>query len=388
MKKLCILGVTGSIGTQSIEVVLGHPELFTITAISCGRNIQKCEKIMNQLQIPHICVQEEKDYKYLKEKYPDKSFYLGSEGMIKLASLNEVDIVLNAVVGFAGLLPTIEAIKAGKDIAIANKETLVAAGHIIIPLVKEYQVKILPVDSEHSAIWQSLYGRSHNEIDKIILTCSGGSFRDKSKEELRNVTVEQALKHPNWNMGAKITVDSATLFNKGLEVIEAKWLFDVDYDQIEVLIHPESVIHSMVEFKDHAIIGQLGTPDMKLPIQYALTYPRRDNLIGSERLDLTKTNGLHFYHPDTDRFPALTLAYEAGRRGGSMPCVLNAANEQANSYFREGKIRFLDIYDLVRQAMYAHQAIDQPTLDELLEIDKSTRLFVQKKVRLMNADYY
>ena len=297
-----------------------------------------------------------------------------------IATLPEVEIVLNAIVGFAGLLPTMEAIKAHKDIALANKETLVVAGHLICPLVKEYQVALLPVDSEHSAIFQSMNGENHQDISKIILTASGGSFRDRTRDELADVTVEQALKHPNWSMGAKITIDSATLFNKGLEVMEARWLFNVDYDDIEVLIHPESIVHSMVEYQDTSVIAQLGTPDMRLPIQYALTYPRRQPLINGQRLSLNDVGSLHFYKPDLKRFHALALAYEAGRQGGSMPCVLNGANEQANSLFLNGRIRFLDIERLVEDAMRAHEWVDHPTLEQLLEIDQWARDFVLKRV--------
>ena len=311
MKNITVLGVTGSIGTQTIDVVLGHPDEFKIVAMSAGHNIKKLEEIMSQLPVAHICVLEQTDYDYLTEKYPDRHFYLGQEGLIQISTLEETEIVLNAIVGFAGLLPTIEAIKAGKDIALANKETLVVAGHIIIPLAKEYNIQLLPVDSEHSAIFQSMHGEYPREISKILLTCSGGSFRDKSLNELKDATVEQALNHPNWSMGAKITIDSATLVNKGLEVMEAKWLFDVDYDDIEVLIHPESVVHSMIECTDTAVIGQLGTPDMRLPIQYALTYPHRIPLMNSKRLSLSDIGTLHFYKPDTERFKALPLAYRA-----------------------------------------------------------------------------
>ena len=349
MKKLTVLGVTGSIGTQTVDVVLHHQDQFEIVAMSAGHNIAKLEEIMSKLPVKHICVLEEKDQAYLEKKYPDRHFYCGQEGMIAIATLKEADIVLNAVVGFAGLLPTIQAIESHKDIAIANKETLVVAGHIIMPLAKKYGIKLLPVDSEHSAIFQSLQGAHHDEIHKILLTCSGGSFRDYSLEDLKDVTVAQALNHPNWSMGAKITIDSATLFNKGLEVIEAHWLFDVDYDQIEVLIHPESVLHSAIEYVDGAVIGQMGTPDMRLPIQYALTYPDRLPIGDSQSLNLTALASLHFTKPDTTRFPALTLAIQAGKTGGSMPCVMNAANEVANKAFRDGKIRFLDIYRLVEE---------------------------------------
>ncbi|WP_164124568.1 1-deoxy-D-xylulose-5-phosphate reductoisomerase [uncultured Sharpea sp.] len=380
MKKLTVLGVTGSIGTQTVDVVLHHQDQFEIVAMSAGHNIAKLEEIMSKLPVKHICVLEEKDQAYLEKKYPDRHFYCGQEGMIAIATLKEADIVLNAVVGFAGLLPTIQAIESHKDIAIANKETLVVAGHIIMPLAKKYGIKLLPVDSEHSAIFQSLQGAHHDEIHKILLTCSGGSFRDYSLEDLKDVTVAQALNHPNWSMGAKITIDSATLFNKGLEVIEAHWLFDVDYDQIEVLIHPESVLHSAIEYVDGAVIGQMGTPDMRLPIQYALTYPDRLPIGDSQSLNLTALASLHFTKPDTTRFPALTLAIQAGKTGGSMPCVMNAANEVANKAFRDGKIRFLDIYRLVEEAMKQHQPIENPTLEELLEIDQKTRNSVLQKV--------
>lgn len=380
MKKIVVLGVTGSIGSQTVDVVMHHQDEFEIYAMSAGHNINKLEEILTFLHVKHVCVQEQKDKEYLQQKYKDICFYYGQDGLVQIATLPEADMVLNAIVGFAGLVPTIEAIKAGKDIALANKETLVVAGHIIIPLVKQYQVALIPVDSEHSAIFQSMNGENHGDISKIILTASGGSFRDKTYEQLKNVTVEQALKHPNWSMGAKITIDSATLFNKGLEVMEARWLFDIDYDHIEVLIHPESIVHSMVEYQDTAIIAQLGTPDMRLPIQYALTYPKRLPLIGGKRLSLADVGCLHFEKPDFHRFHALALAYEAGRKGGSMPCVLNAANEQANSLFLARKIQFLDIEKLVEETMRAHQWIDQPTLQQLLEVDSWARNYVLRRV--------
>lgn len=380
MKKITVLGVTGSIGTQTVDVVKNHSDQFEIVAMSAGRNIELLEDIMKTIKVQHICVQNIEDKEYLESQYKDCHFYYGQDGLIKIATLPETDIVLNAIVGFAGLLPTMEAIKAKKDIALANKETLVVAGHLICPMVKQYRVNLLPVDSEHSAIFQSLNGEHHGDISKIILTASGGSFRDKSRAELENVTVEQALKHPNWSMGAKITIDSATLFNKGLEVMEAKWLFDIDYDDIEVLIHPESIVHSMVEYQDTSVIAQLGTPDMRLPIQYALTYPRRIPLLGGKRLSLAEIGSLHFYKPDFQRFHALKLAYEAGRQGGSMPCVLNAANEQANALFLAGKIRFLDIERLVEEAMRAHHCIDHPTLEQLLIIDQWARDYVLQRL--------
>lgn len=380
MKKITVLGVTGSIGTQTVDVVKHHKDEFEIVAMSAGRNIDLLEKIICDICPKYICVQEKSDQEYLQRKYPQCQVLYGQEGLTYISTLEEVDIVLNAIVGFAGLVPTMKAIEAKKDIALANKETLVVAGHLIMPLVKENGVALLPVDSEHSAIFQSMNGENHGDISKIILTASGGSFRDKSREDLHHVTVSEALKHPNWSMGAKITIDSATLFNKGLEVMEARWLFDVDYDHIEVLIHPESIIHSMVEYQDTSVIAQLGTPDMRLPIQYALTYPRRLPLIGGKKLSLSDIGSLHFIKPDFKRFHALELAYEAGRKGGSMPCVLNAANEQANALFLKGKIKFLDIERLVEEAMRAHSYIENPALEQLLEIDQWARAYVLKRV--------
>lgn len=380
MKKITVLGVTGSIGMQTVDVVMNHPDQFKITAMAAGYNIAKVEEILGMVKVEYVCVVNEKDALYLQAKYPDIKVVFGEQGLIQIATLPEIEVVLNAIVGFAGLVPTIEAIKASKDIALANKETLVVAGHIITKLVKDYGVKLLPVDSEHSAIFQSLNGEQPKQIKKIILTASGGSFRDKSRDELIGVSVKEALNHPNWSMGAKITIDSATLFNKGLEVIEAKWLFDVDYDQIDVLIHPESIVHSMVEFVDTSVIGQLGNPDMRLPIQYALTYPNRDELVGSESLDLAKIASLTFKKPDFNRFRALALAYDAGRAGGSKPCVLNGANEQANELFRSGKIEFLQIEELVEKALNKHQVVENPNLKQLIEIDAWARNYVLKEI--------
>lgn len=380
MKNITVLGVTGSIGMQTVDVVKNHLDKFKIVAMSAGYNIKRVEEILDVIDVEYVCVVQEKDAQYLQEKYPNLKVTYGQEGLIEIATLPQIDIVLNAIVGFAGLVPTIEAIKAKKDIALANKETLVVAGHIITRLVKENNVRLLPVDSEHSAIFQSLNGEKHQQIKRIILTASGGSFRDKSRDELVGVTVEEALNHPNWSMGAKITIDSATLFNKGLEVIEAKWLFDVTYDQIDVLIHPESIIHSMVEFVDTSVIGQLGNPDMRLPIQYALTYPDRDVLVNGETLDLAKIASLTFKKPDLNRFKALALAYQAGKTGESMPCVLNGANEMANELFRNNKIEFLQIEELVEKALKAHQVVSDPTLEQLVEIDSWARNFVLKEI--------
>jgi 1-deoxy-D-xylulose-5-phosphate reductoisomerase len=379
MKKITILGVTGSIGVQAIDVVISHPEEFSVVAISAGYNIKKLEEILSKVSVSYVCVITKEDSIYIKNTYPHIQVVYGEDGLQTIVTLKEVDMVLNAIVGFAGLLPTIKAIEAKKDIAIANKETLVVAGCIIMDLVKKHDVMLLPVDSEHSAIFQSLQGEERKTIKKILLTASGGSFRDKTREDLVGVSVEDALQHPNWSMGAKITIDSATMFNKGLEVLEAKWLFDVDYDQIEVIIHPESIIHSMVEFDDTAIIGQLGNPDMRLPIQYAFTYPHRMTL-NTTSLDLTKIGTLHFEKPDFTRFKALALAYQAGRTGGSMPCVLNGANECANRLFLDGKIEFLKIEELVETAMQEHQVIDNPTLEELRVTDAWARNFVLAQI--------
>ena len=373
MKKITVLGVTGSIGMQTVDVVMNHPEQFKITAMAAGYNVAKVEEILAMIDVEYICMVKKEDALYLQEKYPDLKVVYGESGLIEIATLPEIEIVLNAIVGFAGLVPTIEAIKAKKDIALANKETLVVAGHIITELVKEYGVKLLPVDSEHSAIFQSLNGEEHNKIKKIILTASGGSFRDKQRDELAGVTVKEALNHPNWSMGAKITIDSATLFNKGLEVMEAKWLFDVDYDQIEVLIHPESIIHSMVEFVDTSIIGQLGNPDMRLPIQYALTYPKR-MLLDMKHLDFKELLTLEFMPPRVDDFPALRLAYEVGKIGGFKPAVFNAANETAVYAFLDGKIVFSDIYKIVTAVLESMEPDDTFTLDNLLAVDQWARI--------------
>lgn len=380
MKNIAVLGVTGSIGMQCVDVVKNHSDLFNIVGVSAGHNIQKLEEVIQTVHPKYVSVINQDDAINLSKRYPNIKFYYGQEGLIKIATLDEITILLNAVVGFVGLVPTIEAIKHHKDIALANKETLVVAGHIITRLVKEYGVKLLPVDSEHSAIFQSMNGEKHSQINKILITASGGSFRDKTREQLVGVTKEQALNHPNWSMGAKITIDSATMFNKGFEVIEAKWLFDVDYDDIIVYIHPESIIHSMVEYNDTAIIAQLGTPDMRLPIQYALTYPDRFPIINSKRLKLEDIGTLHFKTPDLNRYRALKMAYEAGKKGGSQPCVLNAANEQAVSLFLNDKIEFLQIEELVESALNDHQWVSDPSLEQLLEIDKWARKHVLDEI--------
>lgn len=380
MKTLSVLGVTGSIGMQTVDVVKNHPDLFQIIGVSAGHNIEKLIEVIETVHPKYVCVREQKDARQLQNQYPSLTIYYGDEGLIKIATLEEISLVLNAVVGFVGMVPTIEAIKKHKDIALANKETLVVGGHIITRLVKEYGVQLLPVDSEHSAIFQSLNGEKHSQIHKLMITASGGSFRDKTRNELVGVSKKEALCHPNWSMGAKITIDSATMFNKGFEVIEAKWLFDMDYDDIIVYIHPESIIHSMVEYNDTAIIAQLGTPDMRLPIQYALTYPDRFEISNAKRLHLDEIGALHFRKPDLDRYKALRLAFEAGRKGGSMPCVLNGANEQAVSLFLNDQIEFLQIEELVESALKDHQWVEDPTIEELLEIDHWAREHVLAQI--------
>ncbi|MFQ9922580.1 MAG: 1-deoxy-D-xylulose-5-phosphate reductoisomerase [Beduini sp.] len=380
MKTLSVLGVTGSIGMQTVDVVKNHPDLFQVIGVSAGHNIKKLIEVIETVHPKYVCVMDQKDAQQLQSQYPSLTIYYGDKGLIKIATLEEISLVLNAVVGFVGMVPTIEAIKKHKDIALANKETLVVGGHIITRLVKEYGVQLLPVDSEHSAIFQSLNGEKHSQIHKLMITASGGSFRDKTRDELVGVTKKEALCHPNWSMGAKITIDSATMFNKGFEVIEAKWLFDMDYDDIIVYIHPESIIHSMVEYNDTAIIAQLGTPDMRLPIQYALTYPDRFEISNAKRLHLDEIGALHFREPDLDRYRALRLSFEAGRKGGSMPCVLNGANEQAVSLFLNDQIEFLQIEELVESALKDHQWVEDPTIEELLEIDHWAREHVLAQI--------
>ena len=371
MKKIAILGSTGSIGTQTLEVVENNGDI-QVEALSANGNVDLLEKQARKFKPSVIAVFREDAAKELKERLKDMNIRIvtGMDGLIEIATLPETDILVTAIVGMIGILPTIEAIKAGKDIALANKETLVTAGHIIMPLAERMGVQILPVDSEHSAIFQALHGEDRGVIEKILITASGGPFRGKNRAELENVQVEDALKHPNWSMGQKITIDSATLVNKGLEVMEAKWLFGVDLDRIQVVVQPKSIIHSMVEFKDGAVIAQLGTPDMKLPIQYALYYPERRYLPG-DRLDFWKLKEITFEKPDTDTFLGLPLAFQAARTGGSMPTVFNAANERAVSKFLHRKIRFLDIYDIISDAMEHHKVIPNPSIEEILAAEQA-----------------
>jgi 1-deoxy-D-xylulose-5-phosphate reductoisomerase len=374
MKKIGILGSTGSIGTQTLSVVREHREDFEITTLAAGGNIDLLEQQIREFSPKLVCVWEKEKALELKKRLSDKEIQIeaGMEGLVACATEETTDLVVGAVVGMIGILPTIEAIKAGKDIALANKETLVTAGHLIMPLVKEKGIKLLPVDSEHSAIFQCLQGLAEKkEVEKILLTASGGPFRGKKREDLGNIQPEDALKHPNWAMGQKITIDSSTMVNKGLEVIEAKWLFDVDMDKISVVLQPQSVIHSMIELCDGAVLAQLGTPDMRLPIQYALYYPYRRALCG-ERLDFWKLQGLTFEKPDTETFLGLPLAYEAGRLGGSMPTVYNAANERAVARFLKREISYLTIYEMITYAMEQHKRIENPSLEEIHFVEQET----------------
>ena len=372
MKKIAILGSTGSIGTQTLEVVRENKDI-EVLGLAAGKNIELLEQQIREFHPVCVAVWSEGKAEELKVKIADTDTRVvtGMEGLIEIAMLEKAEILVTAIVGMIGLRPTIAAIQAGKDIALANKETMVTAGHLIMPMAKEYNVHILPVDSEHSAIFQSLQGNKGNPIHKILLTASGGPFRGKKEEDLLNIRVEDALKHPNWSMGQKITIDSSTMVNKGLEVIEAKWLFDVNVDQIQVVVQPQSVIHSMVEYEDGAVMAQLGTPDMKLPIQYALYYPERRYLPG-DRLDFWEMGKLDFEKPDMDTFYGLALAYEAGRTGGSLPTVFNAANEMAVGQFLNREIKYLEIIEIIEDCMRAHKNIENPTLDQILETEAET----------------
>ena len=380
MKHISILGSTGSIGTQTLDVVRTNQDI-QVEALAAGKNISLLLEQINEFQPKLVCVYDAEKAKELKQILEKENLNItvmaGMEGLLACATIPKAEMVVTAFVGMIGIRPTIEAIKAGKHIALANKETLVTAGHIIMPLAKEKNVAILPVDSEHSAIFQSLQGNAGNKINRILLTASGGPFRGKTKEDLKKVQVEDALKHPNWSMGRKITIDSSTLVNKGLEVIEAKWLFDADASQIEVVVHPQSIIHSMIEYEDGAVIAQLGTPDMKLPIQYALYYPERKGPT-SARLDFTKLRSLEFFEPDVEVFPALSMAYEALAMGGTMPTVYNAANEWSVAAFLERKIGYTDIVENIRRQMDAHKVIAVPSLEEILATEQEVYQRLEK----------
>ena len=380
MKKIAILGSTGSIGTQTLDIVREQGDI-QVVAMAAGSNISLLEAQMREFKPSLVSVWDEKKAKELRTNTKDLGIKIvsGMEGLLEVSVIPESEILVTAIVGMLGIRPTIAAIKAGKKIALANKETLVTAGHIIIPLAKEYKVPILPVDSEHSAIFQSLQGAGDNKISRILLTASGGPFRGRKADELKNIQVEDAMKHPNWSMGRKITIDSSTLVNKGLEVMEAKWLFDVTLDQIQVVVHPQSVIHSAVEYQDGAVIAQLGTPDMRLPIQYALYYPERRNLSG-RRLDLFEIADLTFEKPDTDTFRGLALAYQAMEKGGNIPTVYNAANEKAVSMFLDRKISYPEITELIEACMENAEFIDHPDVDEILGTEAAAYEFIEKKM--------
>ena len=380
MKKIAILGSTGSIGTQTLDVVRNHPEL-QVVALAAGSSVEKMEEQIREFHPTIAGMWTEEAAKDLRTKVSDLNVKIvsGMEGLLEIATMEESRVLVTAIVGMIGIRPTIAAIRAGKDIALANKETLVTAGHIIMPLAKECGVSILPVDSEHSAIFQSLNGEPSERIEKILLTASGGPFRGKTREQLANMKVQDALKHPYWSMGRKITIDSSTLVNKGLEVMEAKWLFGVDLDRIQVVVHPQSIIHSAVQFVDGAIMAQMGTPDMKLPIQYALFYPDRRPMQG-KRVDFFELGSITFEKPDTDTFTGLALAYRAATLGGSMPTVYNAANEKAVALFLEEKIGYLQIPDLIGEAMEHHKTIQNPDVDEILAAEAETYEYIAGRI--------
>ena len=378
-RKIILLGSTGSIGTQTLDVVRNNADLEVI-GLAANRNVELIEHQIRQFRPKFAAMFDPAAAADLRTKVSDLpvKVYEGMDGLLEMVTRPEADTVLTAVVGMIGIRPTIEAIKSGKDIALANKETLVTAGHLITQLAREYHVQILPVDSEHSAIFQSLNGEPKRRLEKILLTASGGPFRGMKREQLETITVKEALKHPNWSMGQKVTIDSASLVNKGLEVMEARWLFDVRLDQIQVIVQPQSIIHSMVQYCDGAVIAQLGVPDMKLPIQYALFYPDRMPMT-EDRLDFFKLGSISFEKPDTDTFKGLDLAYQAAGTGGSMPTVFNAANEMAVKHFLSGKIRFLEIYDMITDAMEHHKTIADPTVDEILQAETETYEYLQSR---------
>lgn len=380
MKNIAILGSTGSIGTQTLEVVRNNPEL-KVTALAAGGNVERLEEQIREFQPGLAVMWSEEVAADLRRRIADLPVRVlaGMDGLMEIAVLPAAEVLVTAIVGMIGIRPTIAAIEAGKTIALANKETLVTAGHLIMPLAKQRGAAILPVDSEHSAIFQSLNGEPAERVEKILLTASGGPFRGRSSRELEGVRVEDALKHPNWSMGRKITIDSSTLVNKGLEVLEAKWLFDVELDRIQVVVHPQSIIHSMVQYVDGAVIAQLGTPDMKLPIQYALFYPDRRPMAG-KRVDFFNLGHLTFERPDTEVFPGLKLAYEAGRKGGSMPTVYNAANERAVSLFLDHRIKYLQIPELIASCMEAHKGMENPSVEEILAAERWVYEWIDSRI--------
>ncbi|MCR5557990.1 MAG: 1-deoxy-D-xylulose-5-phosphate reductoisomerase [Butyrivibrio sp.] len=379
MRKIILLGSTGSIGTQTLDVVRSNSKELEVVGLAANTRVGDVEKQVREFRPKYVCMYNEKAAKELQDKIQDLGIKVmsGMEGLLEIVSVPEADTVLTAVVGMIGIQPTIRAIESGKDIALANKETLVCAGHIIMPLAAKMGVKMLPVDSEHSAIFQSLNGEPRDKVEKILLTASGGPFRGKKVEDLVNMTAADALKHPNWDMGPKVTIDSSSLVNKGLEVMEARWLFDVSLDNIQVVIHPQSIIHSAVQYVDGAVIAQLGVPDMKLPIQYALFYPDRRPM-AEKRLDLFELGSLTFEKPDTDTFKGLSLAFDAARAGGSMPTVFNAANEMAVRAFLKGDIKYLQIYDMIERAMNNHKKVDNPDVAQILAAEQETYDYLSK----------
>ncbi|WP_347860597.1 1-deoxy-D-xylulose-5-phosphate reductoisomerase [Salimicrobium sp. PL1-032A] len=381
MKNIALLGATGSIGEQTIDVIRQHKTKFKLFALAFGTNVEKAVPIIREFNPAIVVAGSEQAQREVKEATGHRTILIGEDGMEAASTAAEVDVVVNAVMGSVGLPSTLAAIRSGKTIAIANKETLVTAGHIVMAEAKKHRTPLIPVDSEHSAIFQALNGERVEDVRRLIITASGGSFRDNSREELQGVTVKDALNHPNWSMGAKITIDSASMMNKGLEVIEAHWLFDMPYDKIHVLQHRESVIHSLVEFKDKSVMAQLGTPDMRVPIQYALTYPERLDFEDTKSLELEELSKLHFQKMDMERFRCLKLAFDAGRAGGSMPTVLNAANEQAVAMFLKEEISFLEIESLVEKSLEEHNNVSNPSLSDIMEIDKETRNRVKRYVR-------
>ena len=380
MKKISLLGATGSIGQQTLDVLRTHPEQFELVAFSVGQQVDAARAIAREFSVPLLSVANQADVRALQEDLPSTEVVWGSEGLVAVASESGADLLVNAVLGSVGLQPTLRAIEKGITIAIANKETLVTAGHLVMAAAKKHNVAILPVDSEHSALFQALNGENPKQIKKLVITASGGSFRDKTRAELEGVTVQDALNHPNWSMGSKITIDSATMMNKGLEVIEAHVLFDMPYSSIDVVLHRESIIHSMIEFVDTSVMAQLGTPDMRVPIQYALTYPDRLPLPQAKSLDLVEIGKLHFEKMDLERYKALHLAIEAGKAGGTATTVLNAANEAAVALFLQQKISFLAIDSFIEKALEAHTVTANPTLETILTVDAETRRFVEKMV--------
>ena len=383
MRKIILLGSTGSIGTQTLDVVRANKNELEVVGLAANSRVKEVEAQVREFKPKYVCMYEEAAAKELQERIADTGIKVltGMDGLLEIVSVPEADTVLTAVVGMIGIQPTIRAIESGKDIALANKETLVCAGHIIMPLARKKNVQILPVDSEHSAIFQSLNGEPKDKIEKILLTASGGPFRGKKKSELENMTAADALKHPNWDMGPKVTIDSSSLVNKGLEVMEAKWLFGVDLDQIQVVVHPQSIVHSAVQYVDGAVIAQLGVPDMKLPIQYALFYPDRRPM-QEKRLDLFELHSLTFEKPDIDTFRGLKLAFDSAREGGSMPTVFNAANEMAVKRFLKGDIKYLEIYSMIEEAMEHHVRIDNPDVAAILAAEQETYDFLSKKYNI------